>query len=187
MIHGWMCVECSTCLMRILIPLEHMTKLWQAIRVCAYLSTHIRFTFTLYTMNSTQENHLSQFELDCNKTRMSVRWHEPTAGGMSFCWTRILLQQNRQKENLWNHLCGINRGCFLFYDEYSWRMWYVTQRASQDDRTPEQPTPPSAHPSFICSQHLDLLICTCKLPASPQLLSLTSEKCCTCVKNYSVI
>lgn len=175
MIHWWMCVECSTCLIPVWQSLEQLTKLWQEIRVCAYLSTHVRFTFTLYTMNSTQENHLSQFVLDCNKTHMSVRWNEPTAGGMSW----ILLQQNRQKENLWNQMCGINRGClniFLFYDgkkgcfssEYSWRMWYVTHGPH---RTTEHQNNPLIRP-YILPIHSLVPIYMLSTPQSINLQSI---------------
>ncbi len=168
-------VWCVFCLIPVWQSLEQLTKLWQEIHVCAYLSTHIRFTFTLYTMNSTQENHLSQFVLDGNKTRMSVRWNEPTAGGVSFCWTgRILLQQNRQKENLWNQMCGINRGClnvFCFMTEKraafhlstaeGCGMWLTGLTGRQNTKTIHS----SVRTSFlftvffpsICSQHLNLL------------------------------
>lgn len=101
--------------------------------------------------------------LDCNKTRMSVRWQEERellefffrkTDKRKTCEIRCV-EKNRGCLNV-SFFVWRKKGCFS--SENSWRMWYVTQRASQDDRTPKQFTHPSAHPSYSHSfSHLYML------------------------------
>lgn len=126
------------------------------------------------------------------KTPVSVGWHEPTAVRLSKTG-RILLQKNRQKENLWNHMCGINGmfKCFLFYDgkraDFHLRtaegcgIWLTGLTGRENTKTIHssiRTSFPFAHFSrSICSELLNTSVCQSSVHVQRRCFTLQPSYC----------